>query len=289
MEVDREGPGTFIVGRTKLELRARRWLLTQPTLQMLHNISTPWPCLSFDIIRDKLGDESQGLSCDHVHRGWYAGGEQKGYGQPADGHEVQRAATGWSVSMTANRATKMMTTKPGTRSSSQGHSSQLDNEPGYARIRPRPGSLEAADHPHGDPDRDPETSISTTSLPSRFLRYPGIDQLTRSRTSPYPPSAAHKAEGYAVDWSPLHPAGKLLTGDNNGLIYADDENRRRWLGQRILVRSRDTRAASRRSSGVPRRRPVFSSASSDGTIRVWDVRSKSRQARDYDEGQRYRR
>jgi hypothetical protein len=30
----------------------------------------------------------------------------------------------------------------------------------------------------------------------------------------------HKTEGYALDWSPLQPLGKLLTGDNDGLIYA---------------------------------------------------------------------
>ncbi|KAI5277640.1 ribosome biosynthesis protein rrb1, partial [Ascosphaera acerosa] len=30
----------------------------------------------------------------------------------------------------------------------------------------------------------------------------------------------HKAEGFALDWSALHAAGRLLTGDNAGAIYA---------------------------------------------------------------------
>ena len=52
MEVDQ---GTFIPGRNKLEPGQ---VLTPDitTYDMLHNLTTPWPCLSFDIVRDQLGD-----------------------------------------------------------------------------------------------------------------------------------------------------------------------------------------------------------------------------------------
>src|SRR6478735_4224554 len=52
MEVDQ---GTFIVGRSKLE-PGQTLAPDLTTYEMLHNLSTPWPCLSFDIIRDDLGD-----------------------------------------------------------------------------------------------------------------------------------------------------------------------------------------------------------------------------------------
>src|SRR3954451_10475278 len=52
MDVDKE---TFIPGRTKLA--PGETLSPDPsTYDMLHTLSTPWPCLSFDIVRDTLGD-----------------------------------------------------------------------------------------------------------------------------------------------------------------------------------------------------------------------------------------
>ncbi|KAI9869820.1 MAG: ribosome biosynthesis protein rrb1, partial [Pleopsidium flavum] len=52
MEVDQQ---TFIPGRNKLA--AGETLTPDPsTYEMLHTLTTTWPCLSFDIIRDSLGD-----------------------------------------------------------------------------------------------------------------------------------------------------------------------------------------------------------------------------------------
>src|SRR6478752_6938310 len=52
MDVDKQ---TFIPGRTKLA--PGETLSPDPsTYDMLHTLSTPWPCLSFDIVRDSLGD-----------------------------------------------------------------------------------------------------------------------------------------------------------------------------------------------------------------------------------------
>lgn len=52
MDVDKQ---TFIPGRTKLA--PGETLSPDPsTYDMLHTLTTPWPCLSFDIVRDSLGD-----------------------------------------------------------------------------------------------------------------------------------------------------------------------------------------------------------------------------------------
>ena len=52
MDVDKE---TFIPGRTKLA--PGETLAPDPsTYDMLHTLSTPWPCLSFDIVRDNPTD-----------------------------------------------------------------------------------------------------------------------------------------------------------------------------------------------------------------------------------------
>ena len=52
MDVDQQ---TFIPGRSKLA--AGETLAPDPsTYDMLHTLTTTWPCLSFDIVRDNLGD-----------------------------------------------------------------------------------------------------------------------------------------------------------------------------------------------------------------------------------------
>ena len=89
--------------------------------------------------------------------------------------------------------------------------------------------------------------------------------------------AHKKTEGYALDWSPLIPSGKLLTGDNDGLIYATT----RTDGGGFVT---DTTPFAGHKGSVeelqwsPSERHVFASAGSDGTVKIWDARSKSRRA-----------
>jgi ribosome assembly protein RRB1 len=101
--------------------------------------------------------------------------------------------------------------------------------------------------------------------------------ITPQQNKPVCTIRAHKAEGYAVGWSPLVPAGKLVTGDNLGAMYATT----RTDGGGFVT---DTRAFTGHQGSVeeiqwsPSEASVFASAGSDGTVRVWDVRSKSRAA-----------
>ena len=100
--------------------------------------------------------------------------------------------------------------------------------------------------------------------------------LTPSHTRPLTTLRIHKSEGYALAWSPLIHQGKLLTGDNDGKIFVTTCTDGKW--------ATDTRPFTGHSSSVedlqwsPNERNVFASASSDGTVKVWDVRSKSHTA-----------
>jgi ribosome assembly protein RRB1 len=101
--------------------------------------------------------------------------------------------------------------------------------------------------------------------------------ITPQQNKPLSTLRMHKSEGYAVDWSPLISTGKLATGDNDGRIYITT----RTAGEGWAT---DSRPFTGHTGSVeelqwsPTERNVFASASSDGTIKVWDVRSKSRTA-----------
>ena len=89
----------------------------------------------------------------------------------------------------------------------------------------------------------------------------------------------HKTEGYALDWAPAssHPNGRLLTGDNAGQIFSTQRTEGGgWVTDtRPFVGHTD---AVEELQWSPNEKFVFASASSDGTVKVWDARSKSRKA-----------
>jgi len=84
-----------------------------------------------------------------------------------------------------------------------------------------------------------------------------------------------RIEGYAVDWSPTVPEGRLLTGDTNGRIFlTQSQQGGSWKA--------DDKPFTGHANSVeelqwsPTEKNVFASASSDGTVKIWDTRSKSR-------------
>jgi ribosome assembly protein RRB1 len=100
--------------------------------------------------------------------------------------------------------------------------------------------------------------------------------ITPQQNKPLCTIRAHKSvEGYALDWSPLHNEGRLLTGDNSGKIFLTTRNQ----GGGFVT---DTTPYTGHQSSVeelqwsPNEKNVFASASSDGTVKIWDTRSKSR-------------
>jgi len=82
-----------------------------------------------------------------------------------------------------------------------------------------------------------------------------------------------KTEGYAIDWSPLVPSGRLLTGDNDGKIFHTTRNE---AGVFIPDSSPFTGHTSsiEELQWSPTEKSVFASASADGTCKIWDLRQK---------------
>ncbi|KAJ5431398.1 Histone-binding protein RBBP4, partial [Penicillium cf. griseofulvum] len=250
MDVDKE---TFIPGRTKLA--PGETLSPDPsTYDMLHTLSTPWPCLSFDIVRDSLGDNRKTF--------------------PATVYAV----TGTQAEGSKSKDNELMVLKMSglskmEREGEDSDSDSDDDDMGEPILESKSiplGSTTNRIRTHqtpsqsGDYSKPPQTLTATWLENSQVV----IHDVTAHLSS-------FDVPGYALDWSPLQPLGKLLTGDNNGLIYATT----RTEGGGWVT---DTRPFTGHASSIeelqwsPNERNVFASASSDGSVKVWDVRSKSR-------------
>ena len=282
MEIDSKEQ-TFIPGRSVLQ--PGQTLTPDPsTYEMLHTFSTPWPCLSFDIIRDNLGDNRK-----QYPRTLYAvAGTQA---------ESLRSRDNELMILKLSSLSRM---DRGNETGSESESDSDDDEPSSAepilesKSIPLPSTTNRTrsfQPPQSTTTPDPSqlpTTLTATSLENgqilihdvtahlKALSSPG-HILEASSSRPLSTLRMHKSEGYALDWAPAsqHPLGRLLSGDNDGCIYSTQ----RTEGGGWVT---DNRPLTGHTSSVeeiqwsPNEKNVFASASSDGSVKVWDVRSKSR-------------
>ena len=269
MDVDQQ---TFIPGRSKLQAGES---LSPDTsaYEMLHTLSTTWPCLSFDILRDSLGDN------------------RKTY--PA----TLYAVAGTQADSMKSRDNELMVMKlSGLSRMDRNQDEDSDDDDGDEITEPiletksipltsTTNRIRAHQCPQTNSSLPPTTFTATLTEAAEILLHDVTPHLsafdipgtiiTPQQSKPLATLKMHRAEGYAVAWSPLIPQGKLLTGDNDGKIFVTTcTDGGKWTP--------DTRPFTGHENSVedlqwsPNEKNVFASSSSDGTIKVWDARSKSR-------------
>lgn len=242
---------------------------------MLHTLSTPWPCLSFDIIRDNLGDNRKTYPAT-----LYAVAGTQAESRRSKENEIMVMKLSGLSRMDRDRNEE---------SSDEDDDDEENAEP-ILETKSLPltsitNRIRAHRCPQSDSSHPPRTFTATMTEASEVLIHDITPQLssfdipgaiiTPQQLRPMSTLRMHKSEGYAVDWSPLVLEGKLLTGDNDGLIFVTScVEGGKWVT--------DNRPFTGHHSSVediqwsPNEKNVFASASSDGTVKVWDVRSKSR-------------
>jgi ribosome assembly protein RRB1 len=272
MDVDQQ---TFIPGRHQLE-KGQTLSPDLSAYDMLHTLSTTWPCLSFDILKDSLGNDRK----TYPATVYAVAGTQAESRKTKDNELLVMKLSGLSR-MDRERD-----------EDSDEDDDDDENTDPILETKSIPLSsttnrIRAHQVPPTDSSKPPTTLTATMTEDASVLIHdvtphlssfdtPGIT-ITSQQNSPVATLRMHRTEGYALDWSPLAPQGKLLTGDNDGKIflttYGDSGN---WLA--------DNRPFSGHQGSVediqwsPTESNVFASASSDGTVKVWDVRSKSRKS-----------
>ncbi|KAL8734624.1 MAG: hypothetical protein Q9181_003140, partial [Wetmoreana brouardii] len=271
MDVDQK---TFIPGRDKLSAGESLSPDTS-TYEMLHNLTTTWPCLSFDIVPDQLGDN------------------RKAY--PAT---VYAVAGTQAESKKAHQNELMIMKLSGLSRMDRGRDDDSDEDDDdedenadpilETKSIPLPSTtnrIRAHQLSPMNASRPPTTLTATMLDNSDILIHNVTPHLTAFDTpgatinsqqpKPLATLKMHRTEGYALDWSPLIAQGKLLTGDNDGKIFVT-------TGAEGGKWAPDNRPFTGHQGSVediqwsPNERNVFASASGDGTVKVWDVRSKSR-------------
>lgn len=273
MDVDRQ---TFMPGRHKLEA-GQSLAPDTSAYEMLHTLSTTWPCLSFDILPDSLGDS----------RKIYPATIYAVAGTQADSKKSRENEI---MVMKLSSLSRMERT--GEDSDSDSDDDESDSEATEPVLETKSLPLKSTTnrvraHRFPTPNSmDPPKILTATMTEDAELLIHDITQhitsfdrpgtiITPSQSQPLATLKMHRSEGYAVSWSPLLPNGRLLSGDNDGKVFfTSQSDGGKWVA--------DTRPYTGHSGSVediewsPNERNVFASASSDGTVKVWDLRSKSR-------------
>lgn len=269
MEVDQ---GTFIPGRHKLS--AGETLAPDlSTYVMLHSLEAPWPALSCDIIPDQLGTNRSSFPATV----YAVAGTQAASGREKENQLMVMKMSGLS-----------RMEKDAESDSDDEDEDETDPilETKNIPLTSCTNRIRAHQSPQVTSGKLPTTITASMMESGEVLIHDITPQLTAFDTpgttitpqqqKPLSTVRAHKGvEGYAVDWSPLFPEGKLLTGDVSGKIFSTI----RTQGGGFTT---DTTAYTGHAGTVeelqwsPSEKNVFASGGNDGTVKIWDARSKSR-------------
>ena len=271
---------TFIPGRSILQPGMS--LTPDPsTYEMLHTLSTTWPCLSFDIVRDNLGDNRK-----QYPRTLYAvAGTQAQTARSQDNQLMILKLSGLSRMDRGDET--------GSESGSDSDNDEGASDPILeSRSIPLPSTTNRIRCFQANTDSIASSQIPD-SITASFLENaqvvihdvsPYLQSLSTpghaiqpGHSKPLSTLRMHKSEGYALDWAPTtsYPLGRLLTGDGDGLIYSTQ----RTEGGGWATDNRPFKGHHGSIEEIqwsPNEKTVFASAGSDGTVKIWDVRSKSR-------------
>ncbi|KAI9709590.1 MAG: ribosome biosynthesis protein rrb1 [Bogoriella megaspora] len=273
MDIDQD---TFMPGRNQLS-NGETLAPDLSTYVMLHTLTSTWPCLSLDILRDNLGNDRKSYPATV----FAVAGTQAARGRERENQLQVMKLSGLS---------RMERENDQDSEDEKSDDEEIADPILETRTIPtRSCTNRIRAHQIPNSGNEFETTFTASMLESGEVQIHDISQHVASFDTPgivvaaqqsqprYTMKSHGKTEGYALDWSPLIPEGKLLTGDGDGRIFITTIEQ----SGRITTDSKpftSHKGSVEELHWSPVERNVFSSASSDGTVRIWDVRSKAHKA-----------
>jgi len=231
---------------------------------MYHALNTEWPCLSFDFIRDNLGDGRLRFPLT-----MYA----------VTGSQADRADKNKLTLLKLSDLHKTQV-KNESDSESEDDDDNDDDDPVIEHINiNHPGAVNRL---RVMPQSQGITaSMSDSSAVHIYdLSTCAKSMMHKSSRSP-PPSRSlfsfrgHHDEGFALDWSPV-TTGQLVTGDCSGNIHVwsmegSESGSGGWKVDNKIYKGHKDSVEDLQWS--PQEATVFSSCSSDKSVKIWDTRA----------------
>ncbi|KAL6307723.1 glutamate-rich WD repeat-containing protein [Sparassis latifolia] len=250
---------------------------------MRHSMNVNWPCLSFDVLRDNLGDQRQRF--------------------PATAYIVAgtQADVAKNNELTVYKMSSLQRTqKDGDDSDSDDEDDDdaLDDDPilefrsvphlgGVNRVRAQPlplsSPLPSVSQPYyvASWAETGKVHIWDVRPLIEALDVPGytIDK-SRTHKPAFTINSHGRAEGFAMDWASsggANPSGlRILTGDIHSKIYLTTTTS---SGFNALTQPFVSHTSSVEDiQWSPSEATVFASCSADQSVQIWDVRSKGRKS-----------
>ena len=241
---------------------------------MYHSFRTEWPCLSFDILKDNLGDNRQRFPMSM----YIVTGSQ------ADKGDKNKLTL---LKLSDLRKTQVKDEDDDDEDDDDDNDDDDDDDedPTLEHVNvAHPGGvnrIRSMQQAPGIVASMAETGqVHIYDLQSTLKSMMATGPRAAAPTKPAFTFRGHRSEGFAIDWSPKAP-GKLATGDCMGNIHvwncevSAQINTNQWqvdpkpyIGHKGSVED---------IQWSPSEATVFSSASTDKTVKIWDTRGKNPQ------------
>ncbi|KAK9478047.1 WD40-repeat-containing domain protein [Lipomyces japonicus] len=238
-----------------------------PTVyDMLHRVNLNWPCLSFDILPDHLGNERRG----YPKTTYFVTGTQA---QKKKENEITVIKLS-DLSKTLEREDSEDEDDEGDDSEPILESRSLPTTDTTNRIRVSPHAAKTGEYLTASLSESGDVYVWDVTPHLTAFDTPGT-VISKAQNRPVHTIRAHGGvEGYAVDWSPHVTSGQLLTGDVTGRIHLTTRGTSSWTTDRTPYVGHENGASVEEIQWSQSEKSVFASGGSDGFIRVWDIRSK---------------
>ncbi|KAJ3233294.1 ribosome biosynthesis protein rrb1 [Chytriomyces hyalinus] len=233
--------------------------------EMLHQLQVEWPCLSFDILRDNLGlMRKQFPMTSYIVAGSQAERAKDNKLYLMKMSDLHRTKHDNDDEMDEDSGDEDLDDDPVLEYKTVPHNGGVNR----VRVMPHPEShIVASWSEYG------KVHIWDLTQVVASLDTPG---LTANVTKPlFNVDRHNKVEGFAMDWSSLGNKYRLLTGDCASKIFLTTlHSNTAFQTDALPFTGHESSIEDLQWS--PAEESVFSSCSADGTIRVWDVRTKGK-------------